>query len=165
MNLNKILLSALLLILINIQVFSQDLTQLNLETDFEITIFAKDLDAPRQMVEGENGTIFVAERGGQILALIDADKNGQIDSKIISNPPYAYKARIKDFPIIWYRLTKSRIITGNSVSANRFFRDCEKQIDILLDEMNYDVIPVESWSFLDDFLLCGCSGGYRWFYF
>ena len=66
--------------------------------------------------------------------------NKKIDSNIIKNPPYAYKARIKDFPIIWYLLAKSRIITGNSVSANRLFRDCEKQIDILLDEMNYDVM-------------------------
>lgn len=60
-----------------------NLEQLELEDGFEISIFADNLDAPRQMVEGENGTIFVAERGGQILALIDADKNGQIDSKII----------------------------------------------------------------------------------
>ena len=67
----------------SMQLSAINLEQLELEDGFEISIFADNLDAPRQMVEGENGTIFVAERGGQILALIDADKNGQIDSKII----------------------------------------------------------------------------------
>ena len=60
-----------------------DLTNLELEEGFKISIFSENLDAPRQMAEGENGTIFVGERGGQILALIDSDKNGQVDSKII----------------------------------------------------------------------------------
>jgi glucose/arabinose dehydrogenase len=60
-----------------------DIDQLQIDQGFRISIFVQDLDSPRQMAEGENGTIFVAERGGQILALIDADKNGQIDSKII----------------------------------------------------------------------------------
>jgi glucose/arabinose dehydrogenase len=68
---------------LSMQLSAINLEQLELEDGFEISIFAENLDAPRQMVEGENGTIFVAERGGQILALIDADKNGQVDSKII----------------------------------------------------------------------------------
>ena len=33
------------------------------------------------MVEGDNGTIFVGERSGQIVALFDSDRNGQVDSK------------------------------------------------------------------------------------
>jgi glucose/arabinose dehydrogenase len=66
-----------------LQLFSIDLNQLVLEDGFEISIFADNLDSPRQMAEGKNGTIFVGERGGQILALIDSDKNGQVDSKII----------------------------------------------------------------------------------
>ena len=60
-----------------------NLKQLELEEGFKISIFAENLDDPRQMVEGKNGTIFVAERGGQIIALVDSDKNGQIDSKTI----------------------------------------------------------------------------------
>ena len=71
-----------------------DLTNLVLEDGFEISIFAENLDAPRQMAEGENGTIFVGERGGQILALIDSDKNGQVDSKIIIATDLEYSTGI-----------------------------------------------------------------------
>jgi len=56
-------------------------TQLVLEPGFEISIFSKNLDSPRQMAEGKNGTIFVGERSGQIIALSDTDNNGQADSK------------------------------------------------------------------------------------
>ena len=60
-----------------------DLDQLVLEEGFSISIFAENLDSPRQMVEGKNGTIFVGERNGKILALRDSDNNGRVDSKII----------------------------------------------------------------------------------
>jgi glucose/arabinose dehydrogenase len=60
-----------------------DLNQLMLEDGFEISIFAENLDSPRQMAEGKNGTIFVAERSGQVIGLIDSDNNGQVDQKIV----------------------------------------------------------------------------------
>ena len=74
-----------------------DLSNLELEDGFEISIFSENLDAPRQMAEGENGTIFVGERGGQILALIDSDKNGQVDSKIILAKNLEYSTGISLF--------------------------------------------------------------------
>ena len=60
-----------------------DLSNLELEDGFEISIFAENLDAPRQMAEGKNGTIFVGERGGQILALIDSDKMDKLILKLL----------------------------------------------------------------------------------
>ena len=60
-----------------------NLSQLSLDDGFNISIFAQNLDAPRQMAEGKNGTIFVGERGGKIVALRDTDNNGVADSKII----------------------------------------------------------------------------------
>ena len=60
-----------------------NLSQLSLDDGFNISIFAENLNAPRQMAEGKNGTIFVGERGGQIVALRDTDNNGVADSKII----------------------------------------------------------------------------------
>ena len=60
-----------------------NLSQLSLNKGFNISIFAENLNAPRQMAEGKNGTIFVGERGGQIVALRDTDNNGVADSKII----------------------------------------------------------------------------------
>jgi glucose/arabinose dehydrogenase len=67
-----------------------DLGQLNLEEGFEISIFAENLDSPRQMAEGKNGTIFVGERSGRIIALIDSDKNGQVDSRRVLAQDLSY---------------------------------------------------------------------------
>ena len=61
--------------------FALQLDELELEEGFKISVFAENLDSPRQMAEGENGTIFVGERGGQIIALSDTDGNGQADLK------------------------------------------------------------------------------------
>ena len=60
-----------------------DLDELVLEKGFSISIFAENLDAPRQMAAGNDGTIYVAERGGKITALKDSDGNGQADTKIL----------------------------------------------------------------------------------
>ena len=66
--------------------FAQNIEKLDLETGFKITIFAENLSSPRQIAQGENGTIFVGERTGQIIALIDTDKNGKADyKKVIAN--------------------------------------------------------------------------------
>ena len=83
MSLNKNLIFIFLLFLSNHKLFSLEIDHLLLEPGFKISVYADSLDAPRQMAEGKNGTIFVAEKGGQILALIDSDKNGQVDLKII----------------------------------------------------------------------------------
>ena len=61
--------------------FAIDVDKLEVPAGFEISIFASDLDSPRQMIQGKSGTIFVGERSGQIVALLDSDKNGQADSK------------------------------------------------------------------------------------
>ena len=83
MNAHKIIAISLLLFFTNQKLFSLELDHLELEPGFDISVYAFDLDAPRQMVEGKNGTIFVGERSGQVIALIDSDKNGQADLKII----------------------------------------------------------------------------------
>ena len=74
-----------------------DLNNLELEEGFIISIFAENLDKPRQMAEGENGTIFVGERSGQILALIDSDFNGEVDSKIVIAKDLTYSTGISLF--------------------------------------------------------------------
>tara|TARA_B110000003_G_scaffold276448_1_gene322997 strand:- start:3453 stop:4568 length:1116 start_codon:yes stop_codon:yes gene_type:complete len=76
---------------------SLDLESLNLQPGFEISIFAENLDSPRQMVEGKNGTIFVGERSGQILALRDTDLNGQVDSKIVVVKDLSYSTGVSLF--------------------------------------------------------------------
>ena len=58
---------------------SQTPIDLIVEPGFEINIFASDLDSPRQMIESAEGTIFLGQRSGNILALVDSDNNGQVD--------------------------------------------------------------------------------------
>ena len=62
-------------------IFAQDLNKLVLEPGFQISIFADNLSSPRQIAEGKNGTIFVGERTGHIIALADSDRNGEADYK------------------------------------------------------------------------------------
>jgi len=60
---------------------SENLRHLRLDPGFKISIFANNLDSPRQMAEGHNGTVFLGQRSGTILALLDSDRNGEVDSK------------------------------------------------------------------------------------
>ena len=60
---------------------SENLSHLRLDPGFKISIFANNLDSPRQMAEGHNGTVFLGQRSGTILALLDSDRNGEVDSK------------------------------------------------------------------------------------
>jgi glucose/arabinose dehydrogenase len=64
---------------------------------FTISIFAENLDMPRQMAEGEYGTIFVAQRNGNILALTDSDNNGQIDARKIVAKDLTYSTGVSIF--------------------------------------------------------------------
>ena len=73
------------------------LDNLILEPGFNISIYADNLDSPRQMVEGKNGTIFVGERNGKILALRDLDNNGQVDSKIVVADGLTYSTGVSLF--------------------------------------------------------------------
>jgi glucose/arabinose dehydrogenase len=74
-----------------------DVNQLELEDGFEISVYADNLDAPRQMAEGKNGTIFVGEKSGQILALIDSDNNGRVDSRTVIAKDLTYSTGISLF--------------------------------------------------------------------
>ena len=94
---NLILFILVTAIFFNFKSFAQDLGQFQLQPGFNIEIFASDLDSPRQMAEGKNGTIFVGERGGQIIALSDSDRNGQADSRRIIAESLTYSTGVSIF--------------------------------------------------------------------
>jgi len=57
---------------------------LKIDPEFKIEIFASELSSPRQMVEGDDGKIYVASRKeGKIFAIKDTDGNGIADEKIL----------------------------------------------------------------------------------
>ena len=100
--------TSLLLITLIFNAFALDSKLLNVPEGFSIEVFAQELDQPRQMAEGKNGTIFVGERGGQILALFDSDNNGQVDSKrvIAENLTYSTGVSIFDGDIYFSEISK-----------------------------------------------------------
>ena len=112
-----------------LNLFSQILDDLQVESGFKISIFAENLDAPRQMAEGKNGTIFVAERSGQILALIDSDKNGQVDSKVIVAKDLSYSTGLSLFGGDLYFSEVSKIWKISNIE------------DWLLNLQNFEELP------------------------
>lgn len=94
---NKILFTIFIFLIINQKLFSINLDELILEPGFKISIFAEKLSSPRQMAQGPNGTIFVGERTGQIIALIDADQNGQSDQKRVIAENLEYSTGVSIF--------------------------------------------------------------------
>lgn len=105
---NKILFTIFIFLIINQKLFSINLDELILEPSFKISIFAENLSSPRQMAQGLNGTIFVGERTGQIIALIDADQNGQADLKrvIAKNLEYSTGVSIFDGDLYFSEISK-----------------------------------------------------------
>ena len=80
-----------------LQTHALDLSNLKIQRGFVISIFAEDLDSPRQMAEGINGTIFLGQRSGQILALVDSDNNGKVDSKRVVADDLTYSTGVSIF--------------------------------------------------------------------
>ena len=77
----QILIFVIFLVFFHFGASAQNIDKLVIESGFKISIFADDLSSPRQIAEGKNGTIFVGERTGQIIALADSDRNGEADYK------------------------------------------------------------------------------------
>ena len=65
-------------------VISQELANLSTDPNIKISIFASNIDSPRQLAEGGDGRIYVGSRNaGEIYAIRDTDKNGVVDEKIL----------------------------------------------------------------------------------
>ena len=76
---------------------AQNIDNLVLEPGFKISIFAENLSSPRQIAQGKNGTIFVGERTGKIIALTDTDQNGQADEKKVIAEGLEYSTGVSIF--------------------------------------------------------------------
>ena len=73
-----------ILSLLHFSLHSLEVNNLVVPNGFKASLFANNLDAPRQIAEGDKGYIFVGSKKGIVYALKDNDKNGQIDDvKII----------------------------------------------------------------------------------
>jgi len=69
---------------LNLTAFTSDaaIADVNLSPGFEVIVFAQNLEGPRFISFGPNGSLFVAERGaGRIIRLTDRDRDGIADSQ------------------------------------------------------------------------------------
>lgn len=73
------------LFIFTLNIFSDDnLQKLTLPDGFKISIYASNIESPRQITQSENGYIFVGSKNGDsIIALIDKDNDGIIENKYI----------------------------------------------------------------------------------
>ena len=63
---------------------SQSTDLLSLPEGFEIKVFASGLESPRQITETEKGYILVgSKKGSEIVALLDQDKDGVSEKKVV----------------------------------------------------------------------------------
>ena len=62
---------------------NSNLNKLTLPQGFKISIYADNLDSPRQITETEGFIVVGSKNGNKILALNDKDKDGFVDEKII----------------------------------------------------------------------------------
>ena len=68
----------------SLNIFSESLSHLQIDDGFKISIFASNIDSPRQLAEGSDGRIYVGSRSsGKIYAIRDTDKNGVADEKVL----------------------------------------------------------------------------------
>ena len=69
---------------IAINLFSAPHSDLLVEDGYAISVFASEIDSPRQIAEGIDGRIYVgSRRSGKVIALRDTDNNGVVDEKIV----------------------------------------------------------------------------------
>ncbi len=68
--------------LYSINSYSSLIEELTVPEGFEISIFASDLDSPRQLTETKDGAIIVgSKKGTKVLAIVDKDKDGVFESQ------------------------------------------------------------------------------------
>lgn len=67
-----------------LQGFALNIEDLVVPDGFILNIFEGNIEAPRQMAQGDQGFIFVGSRkSGKVIALLDSDGNGISDSKFV----------------------------------------------------------------------------------
>ncbi|MDB3867916.1 PQQ-dependent sugar dehydrogenase [Gammaproteobacteria bacterium] len=124
-------------------IFAQDLNKLVLESGFKISIFADNLSSPRQIAEGKNGTIFVGERTGKIIALADTDRNGEADYKKVIAKDLELSTGISIFNGDLYFSEVSKIWKIEKIES--WLRDNISNSDLPKKVLITDELPSDTW--------------------
>ena len=76
---SRILNTSLLILLTTQNILAFDINKLDVPENFQVEIFVDNIEAPRQMAEGDDGYIFVGSKKGLVYIMRDHDNNGKID--------------------------------------------------------------------------------------
>ena len=139
----KILTLIPFLLFLHSGIFAQDLEKLVLKPGFKISIFAENLSSPRQIAEGKNGTIFVGERTGQIIALVDSDKNGEADYKKMIAKDLEYSTGVSIFNRDLYFSEVSKIWKIENIES--WLNDNISNSDLPKKVLVTDELPSDTW--------------------
>ena len=77
LSMNKVL---IILSCFSLYLISSEVDHLKVPDGFSLEIFASSIEAPRQIVEGSKGYIFVGSKTGKVYSLRDSDNNGRVDN-------------------------------------------------------------------------------------
>tara|TARA_B100001250_G_scaffold235333_1_gene202123 strand:+ start:2001 stop:3131 length:1131 start_codon:yes stop_codon:yes gene_type:complete len=120
--------------------------KLNLPKGFNISIYADELPLPRQIAESESGYIFFGSKvqrddKGRIHALIDKDKDGYAEEKIIvaEDLDYPTGVSINDGNLYFSEIDKIWVIKDIESWLDK------KSLDLPIKELVTDNLPSETW--------------------
>ena len=121
---------------------SNDISKLNLPNGFEISIYANDLQSPRQITETDKGYIVVGSKNGdKIFALFDEDEDGFAENRTLimsglQNPTGVFYHRgdlyFAEIENVWVIKDIDTLLVAK--------RDPSKYAEIYLDNL-----PSETW--------------------
>jgi len=129
-------------------IFSQTTEQLKVLSDLKIdpglsiTIYASDIDSPRQLAATKDGRIYVGSRNsGKIFAIRDTDQNGVIDEKVLvaENLIFATGVSVHDGDLFFSEIDKIWKIENISKKLDRGSADLPAKILVTND------LPSDKW--------------------
>ncbi len=123
-----------------------NINKLETPKGFKISIFADNLILPRQISESKNGYIFVGSKAqkstdGKIIALIDKDKDGYAEQKIVvaQGLDYPTGVSVNDEDLYFSELDKIWVIKDIDSWLESKSKDLPKK------ELVTDNLPSETW--------------------
>ena len=144
MNKRNILLTILFFFITNL--FASNIDKLNLPEGFSISIYADQISSPRQIAESKSGIVFIGTKvqkndNGKIFALVDENKDGYAETKIIvaDNLDYPTGVSIHNGDLYFSEIDKIWVV-----------RDIEswvvnKSLNLPKKELITDNLPSERW--------------------
>ena len=101
------------------------------------------MSSPRQIAEGKNGTIFVGERTGKIIALADTDRNGEADYKKVIAKDLELSTGISIFNGDLYFSEVSKIWKIENIES--WLSDNISNLDLPKKVLVTDELPSDTW--------------------